>query len=139
MYSHPQHPHKNPHNPHYVHMNSRKTINKKRARRVTRNKARIFGIAERPRLAVKRSNRSIHVQLIDDNNSKTLVHAASREVEKSGNKMTKTQQSVLVGELLAKRAIGAGIKKSVLDRRFYKYHGRVRALVESARKAGLII
>ncbi|MDP3956629.1 MAG: 50S ribosomal protein L18 [bacterium] len=120
-------------------MNSRKTINKKRARRVARNKARIFGTAERPRLAVKRSNRSIHAQIIDDGGSKTLAHASSREVEKSGKKLAKIEQSALVGELLAKRALGAGIKKSVLDRRHYKYHGRVRALVEGARKAGLTI
>ncbi len=104
--------------------------------RTRRNRAKISGSHERPRLAIFRSNRFLYAQLIDDDKGKTLVSASSREV-KSGK--SKTDTAILVGELIAKRAIDAKIKKVVPDRRSYQYHGRIKALIEGARKAGLQI
>lgn len=120
-------------------MNLRKLLQKKRSRRLTRNRARISGTAARPRLAVFRSNSAIYAQLIDDDRACTVVSAASREVAKSGGKKSKTELAVLTGERLAKKAAEKGIKTAVFDRRAYKYHGRVRALAEAARGAGLKI
>ena len=90
----------------------------------------------RPRLAVFRSNKAIYAQIIDDEQSKTLVAAASRELNQK-TKKTKSQQAAMVGELLAKKALKIGLKKVVFDRRSYQYHGRVKALAEAARKGGL--
>lgn len=72
--------------------------------------------------------------MIDDTAGKTLVNANSKEVDSKGSK---TEQSASTGELLAKRAIEAGIKKAVFDRRHYRYHGRVKAVADGARKGGL--
>ncbi len=115
-------------------MNIVKKLNQKRARRVNRNRAKIFGTALRPRLAVSRSNRFVYAQLINDEKSRTLAHASSRELKE---KKTKKDAAKLVGELLAKRALEHKIKEAVFDRREYKYHGRVQALAEGARAAGL--
>lgn len=115
-------------------MNYRKSLNKIRGRRVHRNRARIFGTALRPRLAVSRSNRFVYAQLIDDEKSRTLAHASSRELKE---KKTKKDAAKLVGELLAKRALEHSIKEAVFDRRDYKYHGRVQALADGARSGGL--
>jgi len=120
-------------------MNSRKLLNKKRARRVLRTRAKIFGSASKPRLAIFRSNSSIYAQLIDDEKGNTLVHASSRELRAAGKKAPKTEVAKLVGELLAKKAKEKGIKEAVFDRRNYKYHGRVRAVGEGARSGGLKI
>ena len=106
---------------------------------MARVRARIFGTADKPRLTVSRSNRFVYAQLIDDEKSHTLAHASSREVAKTGGKKSKTELSGFVGELLAKRAIELGTKTAVLDRRSYKYHGRVKALADGARKGGLKI
>jgi large subunit ribosomal protein L18 len=115
-------------------MNHRKLLNKVRGRRVHRNRARIFGTATRPRLAVSRSNRFVYAQLIDDEKSRTIAHASSRELKE---KKTKKDAAKMVGELLAKRALEHKIKEAVFDRRDYKYHGRVQALAEGARGGGL--
>lgn len=120
-------------------MNPKKSLNKKRARRVARNRAKIFGTAVKPRLSVSRSNRYIYAQLIDDENSRTLTHVSNRELPSGDKKKTKTESATLAGELLAKRATDLGIKTAVMDRRAYKYHGRVKALTEGARKGGLKI
>lgn len=120
-------------------MNSKKILNKKRTRRVARTRAKIFGSAGRPRLAVSRSNSFIYAQLIDDEKAHTLVSASSRELKTTGKKTTKTEAARKVGELLAKKAQEKGIKEAVFDRRSYKYHGRVRALGEGARTSGLKI
>ena len=104
-----------------------------RGRRV---RAKIRGTAQKPRLTVFRSNRSIELQLIDDVKGKTLAAATTKEVK--GVK-GKTQASEEAGRLIASRAMGAGIKKAVFDRGHYRYHGRVKAVVEGARKAGLEI
>lgn len=119
-------------------MNRRKILNQIRKRRVARNRAEIFGTPERPRLAVKRSNKNIYAQLIDDAKSHTLVQASTHDLAKKGEKK-KSDLARLVGELLTKRAMEKGIKAAVLDRRSYKYHGRVKALAEGARAAGLNI
>ena len=119
-------------------MKLRKLLNKKRDRRKARSKAKVFGLSARPRLAVFRSNRSIYAQLIDDEKSHTLVQASSRELGKSVKK-PKVESANLVGKLLAEKAAKLGIKTVVFDRRAYKYHGRVLALAEGARKAGLKI
>ena len=90
----------------------------------------------RPRLAVFRSNKAIYAQIIDDKQRKTLVAASSLELGKE-IKEDKSQQALAVGELLAKKALKAGIKAVVFDRRHYQYHGRVKALADGARKGGL--
>lgn len=90
----------------------------------------------RLRLAVFRSNKAIYAQIIDDKKGKTLVAADSHKLDEKVKK-TKTQQAEAVGELLAKKALKAGFKKIVFDRRGYKYHGRVKALAEGARRGGL--
>ena len=96
-----------------------------------RNK--ISGTAERPRRSVFRSNKQIYVQVIDDEAAKTLVSASSLGLEK----MPKCEQAAKVGELIAKKAIEAGISSVVFDRNGYLYHGRVKEVADAARNAGL--
>ena len=115
-------------------MNSKKRFNRIKARRVARTRAKISGTAKVPRLAVSRSNRYTYAQLIDDSKGKTIVHATSMEIKEKKNKSTK---AALVGELIGKRAALKGITSAVFDRREYKYHGRIKALADGARKAGL--
>lgn len=119
-------------------MKQRKILNKVRRRRIARVRVKVLGTAERPRLALKRSARHIYAQLIDDLKGHTLAAASSRDLETSGQK-TKTDIAKTIGELLAKRAKEKGIQAAVLDRRSYKYHGRVKALAEGARSSGLKI
>jgi large subunit ribosomal protein L18 len=116
-----------------------KTQNLKRRLRQRRIRARIFGSPEKPRLAVFRSNRSIYAQLIDDGSGKTLAAASSLEFKSSKQKKSKTEMAYIIGELIAKRALKLGIKKAVIDRRSYLYHGRVKSLAEGARNGGLQI
>ncbi len=123
-------------------MNAAKKLNQKRNRRIARTRARISGTAERPRLAVRRSNRWFYAQLIDDIQGRTIVSASSFALKKekaASAKMTKTEHSFAVGELLGKRATEKGIAIAVFDRRGYKFHGRVKSFVEGAKKAGLTI
>lgn len=96
-----------------------------------------MGTALRPRLAVSRSNRGLYLQLIDDEKGRTLVSASVKELK--AQKTTKTEQALLLGQHLAKKAVEAGIKEAVFDRRSYKYHGRVKAAAEGARGGGLTI
>jgi large subunit ribosomal protein L18 len=105
-------------------------------RRIRRTRAKIFGTAERPRLAVFRSNSQISAQLIDDNAGKTLVSASSLEIKEKSNPVKLAQ---LTGMNLAKKANAKKIKTAVFDRRGYQYHGRVKALAEGAREGGLQI
>ena len=114
-------------------------MNKKRARRTARSRAKVFGTSGRPRLAVFRSNRFTYAQLINDEKSHTVVQISSRNIQKSATKKSKTDEAHLVGELLAKKALELGIKEAIFDRRFYKYHGRVKGVAEGARKGGLKI
>ena len=104
-------------------------------KRVRKN---ITGTSERPRLSVFRSNNQIYAQLIDDIEGKTLVSASSLEkdiAEKA--EIKKTQTAALVGQKLGERAKDAKLTSVVFDRGGYRYHGRVKALADSARKAGL--
>ena len=96
-----------------------------------RNK--ISGTAERPRMSVFRSNKQIYVQVIDDESKKTLASASSLGLEK----MNKSEQAVKVGQLIAEKAQAAGISAVVFDRNGYLYHGRVKAVADAAREAGL--
>ena len=93
----------------------------------------VFGTAERPRMSVFRSNKQIYVQVINDLEGKALVSASSLGMEA----MPKCQQAEKVGEIVAKKAIEAGINAVVFDRNGYLYHGRVKQLADAARKGGL--
>ena len=96
-----------------------------------RNK--ISGTAERPRLSVFRSNEQIYVQIINDDEGRTLVAASSLGMEK----MPKKEQAAKVGEKIAQIALEAGITQVVFDRNGYLYHGRIQEVANGARKGGL--
>ena len=115
---------------------TRVTTRDARARRRRRVRGKVTGTAERPRLAVFRSNVGIYAQLIDDSEGKTLASASSLGLPKSF-KGTKTAQAAEVGKRLAAAAEKAEIKTCVFDRAGYLYHGRVKALAEGAREGGL--
>ncbi len=110
-----------------------------RIRRHTRLRKRVSGSSERPRLNVFRSNVHIYAQVIDDVQGLTLVAASTNEKgwATDAPESTKIQQATIVGRLVAERALAAGVTKVVFDRGGYKYHGRVKALAEAAREAGL--
>ncbi len=99
----------------------------------------ISGTVNRPRLTVFRSNKEIYAQLIDDAAGNTLASASSRVKGFTDKKVNKIEQAKLVGQLIAERANEAGIKEAVFDRNGYLYHGRVKALAQSAREHGLKI
>lgn len=105
-------------------------------RRARRASAKLTGTAERPRLAVHRTNRFVYAQLIDDVKGHTIA-AASNHGAKA--KQTKTAGAVAVGETIGKKAIELGVKAAVFDRRSYKFHGRVKGVAEGAKKSGLTI
>jgi large subunit ribosomal protein L18 len=120
-----------------------KTRREARVRRHRRVRTKIVGTAERPRLAVFRSNRHIYAQLIDDDAARTIASASDREIrvggaEKGGGK-GKTDPAKEVGGLLAERAKAAGVERVVFDRGGRLFHGRVAALAEGAREKGLQI
>ena len=112
------------------------TARRLRARRHRRIRAKVAGTAERPRLAVFRSNLGIGAQLIDDQAGRTLAAASWQHLKKSF-KGTKTDQAKEVGKLLAANAKKANIDRCVFDRGGYLYQGRVKALAEGAREGGL--
>ena len=112
-----------------------KTQRKLRIRRRIRKVS--AGTAERPRLSVFRSNKEIYVQLIDDNAGVTLAAVSSRDKELSSEKGSKTEIATLVGKAIAEKSKKAGIEKVAFDRGGNLYHGRVKALAEGAREAGL--
>lgn len=91
---------------------------------------------KRPRISVFRSNRYIYAQIIDDENGVSLVGVSEAEL-KTEKKFPKTKRAELIGEILAKKALKKGIRKVRFDRGKYRYHGRVKALAEGARKGGL--
>jgi large subunit ribosomal protein L18 len=112
-----------------------------RKRRQARVRKHLSGLPERPRLNVFRSLNHIYAQVIDDTKGVTLVSASSldsniREAEIATGK-GKTERASLVGKLVAERALEAGITQVVFDRGGYKYHGRVKALADASREAGL--
>ncbi len=98
-----------------------------------RIRKKVNGTAERPRMSVFRSNKQIYVQLVNDETGKTLVAASSLGMEAC----PKTEQAAKVGELIAKKALEAGITTVVFDRNGYLYHGRVKQVADSARNGGL--
>lgn len=97
----------------------------------------INGIATKPRLSVFRSNTEIYAQLIDDVKGETLAAASSRDKAIVAQEGTKVEKSKLVGGAIARKALELGLKAVVFDRGGYLYHGRVKALAEAAREAGL--
>jgi large subunit ribosomal protein L18 len=107
----------------------------KRLRRRRRVRAKITGTAERPRISVFRSNRGVFAQLIDDASGRTL--AAVNWTEDDLKTLPRMEQATRAGALLAERAKAAGVDTAVFDRGGYRYHGRVKALAEGAREAGL--
>jgi large subunit ribosomal protein L18 len=109
----------------------------RRARIKSRVRTVVSGSAERPRLSVFRSNKSIYAQLIDDVQGTTLVAAASTDKAIAGNAGSKTEKAAMVGKLVAEKALAAGITEVVFDRGGYLYHGRVKQLADAARKGGL--
>jgi large subunit ribosomal protein L18 len=119
--------------------NQRKLVQSRRLRRQRHVRKRLFGTVERPRLAVFRSSKHIYAQVINDDTGATLASASTLDADVrkdqayGGNKAAAT----VVGRLVAERAKRAGIDKICFDRRSYKYHGRVQALADAAREAGL--
>ena len=109
-----------------------------RGKRIKRIRKKVFGTSECPRMRVFRSNRHIYVQIIDDTKQTTLVAMSTENKEFDGTGLKgKCEQALKVGELVAKRAMDAGITQVVFDRGGNLYHGRVKALSEGARKCGL--
>ncbi len=108
-----------------------------RARRHRRVRKKIAGTAERPRLSVFRSNRHIHAQIIDDRAGVTLAAASTVETDVGGDSTGNIAAAESVGKLVAERAKAEGIDRVVFDRGGSRYHGRVAALAEAARQAGL--
>ena len=107
--------------------------NTRRQVRHARIRARVAGVAAKPRLAIFRSNKAIYAQLIDDVAGKTLLAVDSRKVKGNGAK----ERAVAVGKEIAKQAKGAGIEKVVFDRGGFRYQGAVAALADGAREGGL--
>jgi large subunit ribosomal protein L18 len=112
------------------------TIREARLRRHRRVRGKVRGTAERPRLAIFRSNRGIFAQLVDDDAGKTIASASWTGLPKSF-KGTKTEQAAEIGKRLAEAAKKAGVETVVFDRGGYLYHGRVKALADGAREGGL--
>jgi len=108
----------------------------KRKKRVRKN---IFGNQDRPRLSVFRSSKHIYAQIVDDTSGSTLVSASTLDNEFKEHKVDgkKVEIAKAVGNLVGKRALDKGIKKVVLDRNGFLYHGRIKALSDGAREAGL--
>ncbi|HSO99152.1 MAG TPA: 50S ribosomal protein L18 [Solirubrobacteraceae bacterium] len=107
----------------------------RRLKRRRRVRAKVRGSAERPRISVFRSNRGISAQLIDDDAGRTL--AAVNWTESDLRALKPAEQAARVGALLGERAQAAGVETAVFDRGGYRYHGRVKALADGAREAGL--
>lgn len=111
------------------------------AHRISRHRgirSKLSGNAERPRLVVFRSLKHIYAQVVDDDASKTLVSAGTDSKDLKGQVTgTKTDKAKAVGKLVAQKAIAAGITKVAFDRGGYRFHGRVKALAEAAKEAGL--
>ena len=108
-----------------------------RMRRKVSIRKRVTGTPERPRLSVFRSARHIYAQIIDDSCGCTLVCASSLDEAVAGDRKKKVERAVAVGKLVAERAKAKGIAKVVFDRNGFLYHGRVKAVSDGAREAGL--
>jgi large subunit ribosomal protein L18 len=109
-----------------------------RSRRRAAIRKRLSGTAERPRLVVFRSLKHIYGQIIDDVSGKTIVSFSDKSKSfEAGKGLKKTERSALVGKKLGELALAAGVTQVAFDRAGYKYHGRVKALADGAREAGL--
>ena len=116
-------------------MVKKESKNVSRVRRHARVRAKISGTAEAPRLCVYRSNKNIEAQLIDDVKGVTLVSSSSMSLKLENG--SNIEAAAKVGKDIAEKAVAKGLKKVVFDRSGYIYHGRVKALAEAAREAGL--
>lgn len=110
-----------------------------RLQRHRRVRKKVSGTSERPRLNVFRSLRHMYAQIIDDSVGHTLASASTRdhEVQAQCTGLEKSEAAKIVGRVIAQRALASGVTRVVLDRGGYRYHGRVQALAEAAREAGL--
>ncbi len=120
-----------------INKGSRAAVRVKKHRRL---RGHIAGTAAKPRLAVFRSNKHIYAQIIDDDQARTLVSASTLQAAvKEGLEYTDTVEAAAkVGEVLGKRAVEAGISEVVFDRGGFIYHGKIKALADAAREAGLV-
>ena len=121
-------------------MDRQKDLQRRRKRKSASTRRKVLARPGRARIAVFRSNRYIYAQVIDDSRGHTVASASSRENglgEPAEGLSGKTGLAHSVGVALAERAKAAGVEKVVFDRRYYKYHGRIKALAEGARKGGL--
>ena len=117
-------------------MNKIKSKIQTRIRRQARTRAKITGTATRPRISVSRSLSHIYVQMIDDTSGKTILSVKDSEVKAGKNKV---ETATVVGKLLGEKAIEKKITEAVFDKGMFKYHGRVKAVADGAREAGLKI
>ncbi len=118
-------------------MDLQKTKKRRQLRRRRHVRSNIVGSAERPRLTVYRSSKHIYAQLIDDGSGVTLAAASSRDKGSSIKYGGNVKASEVVGQKLAEAALAKGIKLAAFDRGHYRYHGRIKALADGARKGGL--
>ncbi len=120
-------------------MRRKRDMENNRQRRKRRIRKKVFGTPQRPRLSVYKSNAQIYAQLIDDLDGHTVASAGSNDSEKREelSELEKEEQAYKVGQMLAERAQEKGIDKAVFDRNGFIYHGRVAAVAEGAREAGL--
>jgi large subunit ribosomal protein L18 len=118
-------------------MDNQKTTNRQRLRRRRHVRRGVVGTAERPRLSVFRSSKHIYAQLIDDVNGVTLAAASSAGKESGLTYGGNIKSAAVVGQKLAEIAKGEGVSKAAFDRGHYRYHGRIKALADGARKGGL--
>lgn len=119
---------------------NKRTMNSKLEQRQKiryRIRKKVSGVANKPRLSVFRSNSDIYVQLIDDTKGFTLASASSKDKDIAAQKGTKTEKSKLVGAAIARKATELGISAVVFDRGGNLYHGRIKAVADGAREAGL--
>ena len=120
-------------------MKQQKTVNKQRWRRTNRVRKKLRGDADRPRLSVRRSNKHLYCQLIDDEAGKTIASASTRDksladqIGYGGN----CDAAKIIGQAIAERAKAAGVTQARFDRGSYKFHGRVAELANAAREGGL--
>ncbi len=108
-----------------------------RSRRHARVRKRVFGTTVRPRMVVTRSLRHMSVQVVDDSSGRTLASASTLEADLRGSDSDKTAKARRVGELVAERALAAGVDAVVFDRSGNRYHGRIAAVADGARDKGL--
>lgn len=120
-------------------MNHQKAINRQRTRRRFRVRKRVRGTPERPRLSVYRSGKHIYAQVIDDLAGRTLASASTvdKQLRTQAAKGYNSDAAKAVGAAVAQRALAAGVQQVCFDRRDYRYHGRIAALADAARAAGL--